>query len=328
MRRKTRTWRLALLAGIFVLSAGAPAARAQALSQSVLALYPAQAGEVVFVDLQSARRSPYYAQLKAQILPERFRQLEGVADGLGVNFDRNVDRLSWAFASTGDAARSDFMGVAEGSFPLREIQRAAARNKLGMSAIRGSPVFSVGENSQGQQFVFAFRDNATCIFGFREAVEAMLERAASGGPSLLDNVALRAQVDDVNRHASVWMVMNGEFTQLGVRQFLGDAVQMPGAETLANRVQSATARIELDRGLVSQIAVRCASATDAVWFSTLLQGALYFQRQRLNETNPTLARVLADARIERAEERLSLGLRIQESDLAVLLQSKSFALRF
>jgi hypothetical protein len=309
-------------------AAAPPPSAAQALSPSVLALYPAQAGELVFVDLQTARRSPHYFQLKAQVLPERFRQLEALAAQLGVDFDRNVERLSWGFVSTGDAARSDFMGVAEGSFSLRDVQRAAARQKLATAALRGAQAFVVGENKEGKAFVFAFRDNATCLFGFREAVEAMLARAAEGGESLLANPALTAQIEEVNRRAAVWMVLNGEFTQLGVRQFLGDATEIPGVETIVGRVQSANVRLVLDRGLDSEIAARCATPADAVWFSTLLSGAIYFQRQRLNESNPTLARVLADAKLDRTDDRISLALSVPESDLASLIQSKSFALRF
>jgi len=326
---KKHTWVATLgLCGLLAAVNVALPAGAQELASQVLALYPPQTGELVFVDLQSARRSPHYARLKAQALPERYHDLERWSAQLGVDFERNVDRVSWAFISRGDAASSDFVGVAEGAFYLDEIQQTAAASQLRTLAYRGASVYWLGENEAGREFVFAFPDNARLVFGFREAVQEMLDRAAQGGPSLLDNAQMRGLVDQVNRRASIWIVLDGEFTQLGVRQFLGQAAEVPGAETLAQRVQTASLRMELNRGLDTTLAARCASATDALWFSTFLEGALYFQRQRLNESNPALARILGDARLQRAGDEISLAVAISESDMPALLQARSFTLSF
>jgi hypothetical protein len=247
---------------------------------------------------------------------------------MGADFNRNVDRISYAFVSTtGDPMEADFVGVAEGAFELREVRRIAAAQKLVSSDIGPVAVYVLGRNDRGKEFVFAFRDNATLLFGFREQVEGMLART-EGGASLLDNAELRDLVNDVNRATPIWMVLNGEFTRLAVSQFLGQEASLPGVESMAERVRNATVSIALSRSLDSTIATRCASATDALWFSGLLQTALYFQRQRLNAENPTLARVIGEARLERTGERISLALSIPESDLATLVNSNSFTVRF
>ncbi len=326
--RTTTVVAVSLLLGAAVAALAPAPASAQALSQPVMALYPPETGEVVFVDLQVARRSPHFGQLKQQVLPERFRDLERLSAQMGVDFNRNVDRISYAFVSTtGDPMEADFVGVAEGAFELRETRRIAAAQKLVSSDIGPVSVYVLGRNDRGNEFVFAFRDNATLLFGFRNQVEAMLERS-EGGRSLLDNAELRDLINDVNRATPIWMVLNGEFTQLAVRQFLGQEASLPGVESMAERVRNATVSITLNRNLDSSISTRCASATDALWFSGLLQTALYFQRQRLNSENPTLARVIGEAKLERTGERISLGVSIPESDLATLVNSNSFTVRF
>lgn len=322
-----KNMRVAILGAVLGMAVAAPTA-AQELPSQVLALYPPQAGELVFVDLQSARRSPHYARIKAQILPERYRELDAWASNLSIDFDRNVDQLSWAFISSGDATNSDFVGVAEGAFFLDEIRDIVADSEITVTNYAGAAVYHLGENEAGREFLFAFPDNARLVFGFREQVLPMLDRNRQGGPSLLDNPAMRDLVDQVNRRASIWLVLDGEFTELGVQQFLGDATQVPGAEALAQRVQSATLRMELDRGLETNLAARCASSTDAVWFGAFLEAALYLQRQRLNESDPALARILADARLNRAGDQLTLDLDISESDMPALLQARSFTLSF
>ena len=326
--RMTAAVAVSLLLGTAVAALAPAPAQAQALSQSVMALYPPETGEVVFVDLQVARRSPHFNRLKEQVLPERFRDLERLSAQMGVDFNRNVDRISYAFVSTtGDPKDADFVGVAEGAFELREAQRMAATQKLVSSDLGPVAVYVLGRNDRGNEFVFAFRDNATLLFGFRNQVEGMLERAGAG-PSLLDNAEMRDIINDVNRAAPIWMALNGEFTQLAVRQFLGQEASLPGLESMTERVRNATIRITLGQGLNSTMSTRCASATDALWFSGLLQTALYFQRQRLNSENPTLARVIGDAKLERTGERISLAVSIPEDDLATLVNSNSFTVRF
>ncbi len=327
--RRTIGWISIAVLGC-ALSALAPSpAQAQALSSTVLALYPPEAGEVIFVDLQTARRSPHFAQLKDQLLPKRFQDLEQLAAHLGVDFGRNVDRVSYAVIGVdGDTERIEMVGVAEGVYNLAETQRAAARSKLGTRAYRDAQMFSLGKNERGVEFVFAFRDNATCLFGSRAQVDDMLDRAAKGGRSLLDNPEVRSLIAEVNNSTPIWMVLNGQFTKLGVLQFLGEGATLPGVETMAERVRNATVRITLNRSLDSTVTARCASAADATWFSTLLQTAVYFQQQRVSASNPTMARVLDAARVGRAEDRVSMAVSIPESDLATLLETRTFTLHF
>ena len=325
MRPNAVQW-IKQLAGVLALAGLAilPAA-GQALSPQVMALYPHEAGELAFVDLQAARRSPHYAQLKSQVLPENFRELEDWARQLGVDFDDNVDRLSWVFLDSGDPANSDFAGIAEGAYYLDDVRKVAAGSKLRSWNRGGATVYSLGENKRGIEFVFAFPDNARLVFGFRPLVEGILDRVAGGGRSLLDNAVMRDLAEEVNRRAPVWLVLDPIYTQLGIKQFLGDAATAPGAETLAARIRSATLRLQIDRGLTATVGANCATATDTLWLSSFLDTGLFFQRQRFNDSNPTLARVLSEARIERSGDRLTLTLAIPEGDLLSLLQSKVFA---
>jgi hypothetical protein len=317
------------LFGLLALSGVVRPAQAQSLSSRVLALYPQEAGELVFVNLDQARRSPHFAEVQAQILPQSFRNLEQVAARLGVDFNRNVDRLSWAYVDTnGNAARSEFMGVAEGAFDSNAVGRAVREHKLPATRYAGMRMFSAGSSEDGKEFVFAFTQTSECVFGLREQVQKMLTRSVQGGANVLDNSTMRQLVEDVNRDSPIWMVLNGDFTQLGVRQLLGEAIPRPGVDTLSSRVRTATVRMDLDRGLAAKIAAHCATSADAMWFSTLLQGALAVERQLQNSKNPAMARVLGGSQVQREEDKISLNVTVPESDLAALIQSNGLALHF
>ena len=131
--------------------------QAESLLPRVLALYPQEAGELVFVDLRQARGSTYFAQLEAQVLPQSFRDLEQVARTLGVDFSRNVDRLSWAYVdTTGNISQSALMGVAEGSFDPVAVSKIIRERKLPVFRYAGVRLFSAGNTESGREFVFAF----------------------------------------------------------------------------------------------------------------------------------------------------------------------------
>jgi hypothetical protein len=302
---------------------------AQTLSSRVLALYPQEAGELAFVDLREARRSPYFAQVETQILPQSFRNLEQLAAIMGVDFNHNVDRLSWAYIDkNGHPAQSELVGVAEGSFDPQAVNRAVKQRQLSTTRFAGQRVFSAGTAENGREFVFAFTDTSDFLFGFRGPVQDMLTRAAQGGSNVMNNDAMRRLVDDVNRSSPIWMVLNSDFTQLGVRQLLADAIRMPGMDTMSSRVASATVRMDLDRGLAAKIAAHCATSADALWFSTLLQAALGVERQIQASKNPAMARVLGNTQVQRENDQVRLDVNVQESDLAALIQTNGLLLHF
>jgi len=272
-----------------------------------MALYPQDVGELVFVDLRQARRSPYFAQLEAQVLPQAFRDLEHFARTLGVDLDRNVNYLSWAYVNTtGNASQSELMAVAEGNFDPEALSKIIQDRNHPAGRYAGARIFSAGSTENGREFVFAFPQSSECIFGSREYVQRMLTRAAEGGSNLMNNDQMRHLVE-VSQDSSIWAVMNGDFTQLGMRQFLGDAIKMAGLDTLSKRVQFATIRMDLDGTLNVKASAHCVTSADALWFSVLLQGALALERQLQYSKNPSTARVLARSQVQRQDDRVTLA---------------------
>lgn len=314
--------------GIFAAALAAQAATGQALPPQLLALYPQQTGELVFVDARAMRGSPHYPQIKAQVLPERFRQLEQWVRLLGIDFDSEVRQLSWGFTGDPESAEAGFVGIAEGTYRLAEVGREAKKLKLTLSRHAGFLFVTLGATEQGRDFVFAFVDSDTALFGFRDEVQAMLDRRAQGGPGLPANRTMTNLIRQVNGRAPVWLALDNRFSTLAVKQMLPEAANLPGFDTLATRVESASLRFEIGPGLRSSAAVRCQNPSDALFLSTLMQLGLSYQTTQLGQSNPDLARVLGDLKLDRRNEQLDVTLAIGERDLVTLLQKNTFALKF
>ena len=314
---------LAILCGVAAAPAGA-----QAIPSQVLGLYPRNTGEISYLDVRALRNSPNYSELKAKVMPERFRQLADWTKYIGVDFDTEVYQLSWAFLPAAEGGQVGMIGVAEGNFPSDEIQRLAKERKLPYTRHKGSLVLNLGKNDQGREFVFAFADPTTAIFGFREIAEQILDRRASSGASLLDNRPLMELIRGLNGKSPVWIAMDSQFTLLAVKQMLPEVSRVPGFETLAARLQSATLQFQLSDGFRGNAAVRCQTGSDALVVAKLLQAAVTYQAFRLNETQPDLAKVLGDLRLNQTDDRIELALTIAPSELNTLIEKNSLALKF
>jgi len=78
------------IAGLFltfaiVISLLAPASHAGSLSSDVIGLFPTSVGEFAYADLRQARTFPWFAQLKEQMLPAKFRQFEQFLASAGMD---------------------------------------------------------------------------------------------------------------------------------------------------------------------------------------------------------------------------------------------------
>ena len=319
---------LAVLLLMILAAAIAPAAGAQALPSQVLSLYPPETGELVFVDLRALRGTRHYSQVKSQVLPERYRQLEQFAAILGINFETAVHQMSWGFVGVPDTQSAEFAGVAEGVFSLADVRRRARQNGLGASEVEGQLAVSMGKNSAGQEFVFAFPDASRIVFGFRGVVEGMLGRFARSGPSLTNNAAVNALISEVNGRAPLWLVTDKRYTVFAIKQLLPEAQNLPGFEDLSGRLESAVIRFDLRDGLRTQAAVSCQNASDAMLLSTILQGAITYQAFRVNESNPEMARLLRETSVTRREQRIEVGMNVADGDLVALLQKNALQLNF
>lgn len=319
------------LAGLIVVAALACAAipaGAQALSNQVLGLYPQRTGELIFVDLQALRASRHYPQLKAQVLPAQFRGLEQWITALGMDFERQVRQVSWAFIPAAQGTAIELAGVAEGTFTPQDVEAHARRMKLAVSRPGGVLLVSLGRGEQGDEFVFAFLDASTAVFGWRSVTEEVLARRTQGGQSALNNPAIQGVVQQLNGSAPMWVALDKRFTELALKQLLPGASQVPGFDNVAAGMQGAWLRFELRDGLKGFASLRCKDSSDALLFSTAAQAGIAYQAMSLNSQNPDLSRALQQMRVDRQNEQLNIEWNVAEPELVALLQKNSFTLTF
>jgi len=296
----------------------APVARAQSLPDSTLALFPPEAGELAFADLHTLRQSPHYRIIHDAYFPIQVRQLESQALSMGIDYEAQAQQLSWANLAT-PSGGFELISITEGNFAPSTVADRARALRLPSSEVAGKTVFGMGQNAQGQAFALAFADSSKLIFGARDQVEALLNRASTGAPGFLQNEALSRLILEVNGRGSIWAVMDQRFAALEIRNLAPDAANRPETQTLLSNLRAAVARASLGNDLSSSASFLCNDASQAALLAALAQAGFSLYATAEANQNPDMAAALHAAVVRQQGERVELTLSLTQSQIGTLL---------
>ncbi|MBI3405230.1 MAG: hypothetical protein HY046_07200 [Acidobacteria bacterium] len=318
------------LAGALVLAALSllpfPCA-AGTLNTSVIGLFPKNVGEFAYADLKTARRQKWFAQMKDQMLPSKFREFEKFLASAGMDPNSQVEELAWAIMPGTSETSEQLVGVALGQFHPASLEAFFKAQKLPTEKSHGYTLFAFGSGTGPTDIFFMFLDSNTSAFGHRKVLERLLEVRFGAEESLLRSDSFAKLVDEVNGHGTVWAVLDQGYTRLAFQQLIPEMAQFPEAVKLVNRMKALTIRVDADRGLDTRFQAVCENTEDANLFSALLQAGLLYRRYTEKESNPELAKALEDVTVNPSGDRLEVRVGVTEDLLASLLRRNTFAVK-
>lgn len=300
-------------------------AYAGTLSTAVIGMFPKQVGEFAYADLKSARKYTWYAQLREQLLPSKFRQFEQFLTSAGVDPNSAVDEVAWANTSTAKGGGEEIVGIALGSFNPSSSEERFKQQKMQMTDVHGYHLYAFGSGSGPGDLFFTFIDSNTAAFGHRTALQQLIDVRGGVLPSLLENDQLFPLVNEVNGNGIIWAVLDQNYTHLAIQQLLPQASQFPQAATIVNRMKAMTIDIEADSGVDAHFQAVCSSPDDANLLAAGLQAALLMRRYQEAQSNPDLASTLDQVRVTPSADRLKLEAPVSQDQLLSLIRTKAFA---
>lgn len=302
-------------------------AHAGTLSTSVIGMFPKDVGEFAYADLKAARRQRWFAQLKDQLLPSRFRQFEQFLASAGIDPNAQVEEVAWALVGPTVNSGEQIVGVALGQFNPASAEEFFKAQKLPLARVRGYTLFAFGSGAGPNDIFFLFLDSNTAAFGHRRLLERLLDVRYGAEESLLRNEKFFPLVDEANGRGIIWAVLDQGYTRLAIQQLVPEAAQFPEAGRLVTRMHALMINIEADRSIDARFQAVCDTPETANVFANLLQAGIMLRRYQENQTNPDLAKTLEDIRINPRGERLDIRLALSEEMLAALLRRNTFAVR-
>jgi hypothetical protein len=133
---------------------GMPASSAR---EETLALMPADASTVVFLDFAELRQAPFIAQLYAWApKPEADADYSQFVKETGFDYERDLDRLTIAVESRGQ--HSFLFAVVDGKFDRQKISAFALKDGASLRT-GGREIFSVPASGNAPRITFVFLKN-------------------------------------------------------------------------------------------------------------------------------------------------------------------------
>ena len=324
-------WVAALIA---ILSMLPETARAGSLGSDILSMFPKDSGELAYANLKEARGFPWFAQLKEQMLPAKFREFETFLSSAGVDPNTQVTELAWALVpskSTADSgagsvpSTDQIVGVALGQFNPASAEAYFTSKKLPIVKVRTFSLFAFGGGSGPNDLFFFFIDSNTAAFGQRQQLEKMIGVRFGEGQGLYANTDFSALVDQANGSGTVWAVLNPAYTRLAMQQLVPETAQFPAAAQLTSKLKAMTISMKGGSGVDATFEAVCGSADDANTFAALLQAGLMYRKYQVGSTNPDLGALLDSASIAPAGDRLDVKLSLTNDQMQSLIRRNTFA---
>ncbi|HEV1996272.1 MAG TPA: hypothetical protein VGR03_18200 [Candidatus Acidoferrum sp.] len=324
----------ALLAA-FLLPAARPA-RAGRLGMDIIGLFPKEVGEFAYVDLKKARSIKWYAQLKEQLLPQRFHQFEQFLASAGMDPNSQVDELAWGLVAesagpdgetSGVPTGETTVGVALGSFNPNSAEAFFKAQKLPTFQARGFTLYAFGSGSGPNDLFFFFIDSNTAAFGHRRLLEKLIEVRYGTEEGLLRNDKLFPLINEANGSSVVWAVLNPSYARLAMHQLAPEVEQFPEAAKLVQNLKSLIINLDAGSGVDGKFQAIAASTEDANTLAQLLTAGFLYRRYQAQQSNAELGQLLDLARITPSGDRVVLRMSLSDDQMTSLIRQNVFTLR-
>jgi hypothetical protein len=290
------------------------AAWAAALGTSAREVIPAEVQQIINVDYRALSNSPLATELHDRVLPPDLKEFETALKGVGIVPQKDIDHLT--FASFRDGNQIRFVGVAEGSFALKQIFAKLKAKKIKPAKFSGAWLYPMANG-----FQMTLLDDSTLLFGNEEALHSALEARNGDVPNLGTNSQITDIMPEVDG-AAVWSVLDQQGTQTMLRSALGDASKLADYETISKRLKASRYQMNFEHGVNFDLDVITSDGFTATSLSSLMRAGVMFKRMQASAQEKPL---FDDMTVDSDGDLLRVHFKSDDKQFQALLKSDLFA---
>jgi hypothetical protein len=319
-----------LLPILFIVACCAPL-RGDTLGVNIVAMFPKSTAEFAYANLKEARKFPWYAQFKSQVLPLRFSDLEHFLTSIGVDDNIQIDELAWAVGPGETATGPDDMsvpdsrkilGVALGNFDPELAKSYMKMHKIHGFDYRGYTLYPC---ASCDDLVLVFIDSTTAAFGPSKLLEQLIEVRIGAGDSLIQNEKVFGLISQINGRGIFWGVLNQGGTRQALREIVPEATQFPQASKLLSKLSGLVISVNGSTDLEAHFQLISSSTEVSAAISQLLQVGVLSRQFEAKDSNPDLATLLGSVRIAPNGEGLEVSITMTNELVVDLINRKTFS---
>ena len=191
------------------------------------------------------------------------------------------------------------------------------KKKLKPTVVRQNKIYPMG--STGMSVVFV--DDATLIFGGKDAVTKALDVRDGLAPGLLSNNAVMESMRAVDSEP-LWSVLDQKGTQTMMKSALGEAGSVADFDTVKKRMTASYYTMNFQHGVRFDMTVVTGDNFAAATVSSLMNAAVLYKKMSGTDTDKA---ALEDTKITSDAGRLQVHFAATDAQFNTLLKSPMFA---
>lgn len=324
----------ASLAAILLVLLLCPPVHAGSLDDTLIRLFPKNIGQFSYANVEAARQFLWFAQFQQQALPPEVITFEQFLSFAGININSQIDTVAWAVGAdaAGPHAQSDLaaggtVGVLQGTFDSDSAQSALDSARVPSVEIDGYKLYSCGAGPHCGDVFFVFLDSNTAAFGQRAILKELLDVASGDAQGLLANQGMLALISQANGDATFLEVVDGAAARQTLQQIAPGLSKFPRSAEILAGIRSLEITVAADTDAEFHVQTTCASATDSLFLSQILQAALLLRKYEASQSHPLLSQALDGATVTSNNSTVDLAIQISTDQLLPILEESSFAAR-
>ena len=303
---------LAAALGISLTASGAQ------LSSDARSAIPYDVQQMVVIDYRVMQNSSSAMALRGQVMPPELKQLEEALNKSGLNDNQDLEQLAFVLYRASSAPDDlKTVGIAQGQFPVEDVLANFRKKRLKATVVRTNKIYPLGTTGMSVVFV----DDATMIFGNKDAVTKTLDVRDGVAPGLLSNSPVMDSMRAVDNEP-LWSVLDQKGTQTMMKQVLGEAGGVADFDAVRKRMVASYYTMNFQHGVRFDMSVVTGDNFAAATVSSLMNAAVLYKKMSGTDTDKA---ALEETTIRSDGGRLQVHFAATDAQFSSLLKSPMFA---
>jgi hypothetical protein len=188
-----------------------------------------------------------------------------------------------------------------------------------MVAFQGYNMFALGTGEGANDLLFVFLDVNTAAFGFRSALERLVNVRMGGEETLLSNDKLYPLIREANGNGVMWAIFDQDHTQIAIDQLVPQARAFPQAAAIIRKIHALILHAQDDNGAIMLLQGKCDSVNDANLLALALQTEIMYTRYQRAHSDDALVDLLGHITVIPSGDELKASIQLSENDVPSLL---------
>lgn len=180
-------------------------------AEQEIALLPAQASGLGFLNIKAIRESPFFAMVKENLEENPFysKDYQEFLDATGLDIRKDIEELYFCLIPEENQEKPELFALIKGNYDPQKITEYILQNSDEGEVVTSSYAEHTIYNLDDDKFAFCFADNSRLILGNENQLKTWLDRTGERKKTRI-TAEMQRRLKDVRYKGEAWVSMDAK----------------------------------------------------------------------------------------------------------------------